>query len=366
MIETTKQLEKFTLDLLRFKTLKEETGEIKSCINWIKKEFGDGVAITPFPHETAPSLLLTPNGIPNPKILFVGHIDVVPAEESQFTPKTENGRLYGRGAFDMKGPLVAALLVFQNAVKKPRPDGRIPSVGVLITSDEEIGGKEGVGRILAEHPLKPEIAIVPDGGNAFELAEGGKGVAWLEITIGTKAGHVSRPWEGKNAIQLMAKILTALEKKYPGMQESVTDETTLSPISIGTNNTASNVIPNHVTTRFNIRFVGDFDFDDLKKTVEQFPGASATISRSTEPYYANLAHLLTQKFLKIVEEATSVPVKTSVYPSTCDARFFAYKNIPVIVTRPEGGGAHGPAEWVDLESLALFQQILEKFVEDCA
>ncbi|MDO8593954.1 MAG: M20 family metallopeptidase [bacterium] len=366
MTAVTKQLEKLTLNLLKFKTLKDEVGKIKSCIEWITKEFGEGVVVTQFPHKTAPSILLTPNGILNPKILFVGHIDVVPAEESQFVPKTENSRLYGRGAFDMKGPLVAALLVFQNAVKNPRPDGHTPSVGVLITSDEEIGGKEGVGRILAEHPLQPEVAVVPDGGNAFEVAEGGKGVAWLEITTNTKAGHVSRPWEGKNAIQLMAKILIALEEKYPGMRESETDETTLSPISISTENIASNVIPNHASASFNIRFVNDFDFDELRKTVEQFPGASATIKRSTEPYYANLAHPLAQKFLEIVEEKTSDPVKTSVYPSTCDARFFAYKNIPVIVTRPEGDGAHGPDEWVDLESLALFEQVLEKFVEDCA
>lgn len=366
MTETTKQLEKFTLDLLRFKTLKDEIGQIKSCIDWIEKESVDGVTITQFPHETAPGLLLTPNGIPNPKILFVGHIDVVPAEESQFTPKTENGRLYGRGAFDMKGPLVAVLSVFQNAVKNPSPDGHVPSIGVLITSDEEIGGKEGVCRILAENSLNPEIAIVPDGGNAFEIAEGGKGVAWLEITVNTKAGHVSRPWEGKNAIQLLAKIMVALEEKYPGMQESKTDETTLSPISINTDNAASNVIPSHASVSFNIRFVGDFDFDDLRKTVEQFPGAKATVTRSAEPYDANLAHPLAQKFLEIVEEKTSAPAKTSIYPSTCDARFFAYKNIPVIVTRPSGDGAHGLDEWVDLESLALFQQALEKFVEDCA
>ncbi len=229
-MEEIAALEKLALSLLKFKTIKTEAKEIEACIGSIEKEFGSSVSVTRFPHPSAPSLLLTPSGIPNPRILFVGHIDVVPAEEPQFAPRIANGRLYGRGSFDMKGPLIASLLVFQKAMKTARTDGSVPSVGVLITSDEEVGGKDGVGRILVEHPLKPEIAIVPDGGNAFEVAEGGKGVGWLDVTINTKAGHVSRPWEGKNAIQLMAKLLVALEKKYPGMQEKETHETTLVPI----------------------------------------------------------------------------------------------------------------------------------------
>jgi succinyl-diaminopimelate desuccinylase len=351
------KLKDITLSLLKFKTRKTEVQGIKDCLSWIEKEFGNGIEVRRFPHDTAPSLLLTPLGVPNPKVLFVGHVDVVAAEESQFEPRVENGRIYGRGSFDMKGPIAACLLAFRSAIEKSI------EVGVLITSDEEIGGKEGVERILSEYPLVPEIAIVPDGGNNFEVAEGGKGVGWLDITIRTKAGHVSRPWEGKNAIQVAAKVLTMIEEKYLGMQEIRTDETTLSPISISTENASSNVIPDHAFVSFNLRFTEGFDFEELRELVARFPGVEKVdIKRSIEPYQANIAHPLSQKFLSVLATATSTPVKTSVYPSTCDARFFASRGVPVIVTRSLGDGAHGPDEWVDLESLVLFEEVLEKFL----
>ena len=359
----TKTLTEITSELIKFKTVKTELYEIKSCLEWITKEFGEGASVTQFPHDTAPSLLLTANGVMNPKILLVGHIDVVFAQESQFIPKIEKGKLYGRGAFDMKGPLAATLLAFKSTIENSK-DGSIPSVGILITSDEEIGGKDGVGRILKEYSLKPEIAIIPDGGNTFDVAEGGKGVGWLDITFKAKAAHVSRPWEGKNAIQLMAKALVALEKKYPGMQEIETEETTLSPILVTTANTSSNIVPDHSFVSLNLRFTRGFDLENLRKTVEALEGVSdVVIKRSIEPYQANLSHSLSQKFLKILEEKTGTPLVTKIYPSTCDARFFARLDIPVIVTRPKGGDAHGPNEWIDLDSLLIFQEIIEAYIK---
>jgi succinyl-diaminopimelate desuccinylase len=165
----------------------------------------------------------------------------------------------------------------------------------------------------------------------------------------------------------MAKVITTMEEKYAGMQEIKTDETVLSPISISTENKSSNVIPNQAFVSFNLRFTADFDLDELKGTVEQLEGVSEVlVKKSIEPYQADLAHPLSQKFLAILEEQTGASLKTSVYPSTCDARFFAQLGIPVIVTRPVGDGAHGPDEWIDLESLAVFQEVLSQFVEECA
>ncbi|HLC99898.1 MAG TPA: M20/M25/M40 family metallo-hydrolase [Patescibacteria group bacterium] len=348
-----------TKQLIAFQTTHDHPQEIMGCLRWIEKIFAvNGVQAQWFKHPTAPSMLLLPKSCKRPKILLLGHIDVVPSvSQKQYRSITRSGKLYGRGAFDMKGPLAALLSGFLQGTKMNLP------IGILITSDEEAGGFQGAGKFIQNKHLLPSLVINPDGGNDFTVVSGGKGVANLEVIVRGKSAHSSRPWEGENAILRAVQLVSQIQSKYAGASEKETKETTLVPVSLLSQTHAHNVVPHHVTLRYNIRYTQDFDFNKFRKTITSVPGASLAIAKETTPYDSHLEAPLSLSFLTTMKTALGRSIQTKFYPSTTDARFFAQKNIPVIVTRPKGGGAHGPDEWIDIKSLEKFERVLKTFLQ---
>lgn len=350
------QLIQIAQSLIAFRTTRDNSAAIDDCLNFIAAFFEKNAVVRRFQGDS-PSLLMLPPGIKKPEILFVGHCDVVEAETKQFHPRIQGDKLYGRGAFDMKGPLAALIVAYQHDLE--RGNSR---VGLLVTSDEEQGGFQGAGEFVHHRSLLPEIAIVPDGGGdtPFETASGGKGNCKLTITVQGKSAHSSRPWEGENAIFKATQILSLLKKKYPGAREKNTAATTIVPVEIMSEGHGHNVVARRSKILCNVRYTPNFDFSALRRYLD-LPGVDIKIEKSAEPYDAHLHHPLAKKFLSTMAEVLHHPIQISRYPSTCDARFFAEHGIPVIVTRPKGEHAHGSGEWVSISGLAIWMRILDLY-----
>jgi succinyl-diaminopimelate desuccinylase len=229
----------FTRDLVSIPTEDPPGRSYRQCVNRISDELaaiGIDHEIVMVPAE--PSMPGSPGGLDpqaHPRycalgtfgqgrkvVHFHGHYDVVPAHDrSQFLPRIEDGRLYGRGSSDMKAGL-AAMVYAVKAVKaaKVRLGGRI---ALTMVPDEEIGGWWG-SRYLAVSGMlgKDGIAMFtpePTGGVIWNAS---RGAVTLRISVVGKATHVVTHYEGSNAFEQMLKVANRLLE----LKEDVADRTT--------------------------------------------------------------------------------------------------------------------------------------------
>jgi len=165
---------------------------------------------------------------PGPCVHFNGHIDVVAPGEGwtrpPFEARIEDGRVYGRGACDMKGGLAAAVVAVEALIDSGAPlPGAIEISG---TGDEESGGLGGVAW-MAERGWfsKPRVdhVIIPEPLNVDRVCIGHRGVWWGEIETKGRIAHGSMPFLGDSAIRHMAAVLEAFEHElYPALGDQPT------------------------------------------------------------------------------------------------------------------------------------------------
>ena len=124
-------------------------------------------------------------------VVLNGHIDVIEAEEKQFQPYIKDGKMYGRGAVDMK----AGVAAFMVAAAQLKDRDLTTRVMLQIVPDEEIGGINGT-KYLTENGYLGDFIICGEPTN-MGIAIQSKGVLQLDITVQGKSAHGSRPWEGR-------------------------------------------------------------------------------------------------------------------------------------------------------------------------
>ncbi|HCL28026.1 MAG TPA: acetylornithine deacetylase [Candidatus Latescibacteria bacterium] len=145
---------------------------------------------------------------------FNAHYDVVPVAPADwkmapFSGKIQGGWLYGRGAGDMKGSIVALL----GALEALQATGRTPAVNVEVsfTADEETGGALGAGWIVQRGLVQADYAIECEGASGSRVGVGHNGVLWLEVQVEGKAAHASSPDRGVNAFEKMSLMVHHLQ-----------------------------------------------------------------------------------------------------------------------------------------------------------
>lgn len=139
-------------------------------------------------------------------LLLNGHLDTVGVAgmEDPFSARIEDGRLYGRGAQDMKGGLAAGLAAVAQLAKEPRLDGDVVLAAV---ADEEYQSA-GARALLKQVRSDAAIVMEPTG---LEVVTAHKGFVWAEVETEGRAAHGSRPEEGRDAIAFMGRMLREIE-----------------------------------------------------------------------------------------------------------------------------------------------------------
>jgi succinyl-diaminopimelate desuccinylase len=305
-----------------------------------------------------PYLLATTRPANDGMLWFACHLDVVPGSDDLFSVREDDANYYGRGVFDMKG-MVAGIL----AALYRLPNVGETNVGLLFTTDEEVGGKNGVGA-LVDDTFKGAGVIVFDQSFDWVLQERMKGVLWLRFTAKGKTAHGARPWLGQNANQALVGFLHEMqawfEREMPHDHPDHYDTT----YNLGTmqGGEATNQVPAAAQATADVRFVSE---DDATKVLE---GARAIAKKHGvdveewmhEPcadtdldsyWYKKTVELMAK--LKIVPG----PKGERFGHGSTDGRFFAPYAIPTITTRPPGGAQHSEAEWVSKEGLAQVEEL---------
>jgi len=204
-------------------------------------------------------------GAASPNLCFAGHTDVVPAgvhnlwRYDPFGAEIHDGMVIGRGAVDMKGGIAAWIAaVSRHADQAGSQKG---SLSFLITGDEEGVATDGTVRVVEWLKARGEVidhCIVGEPSSASQLGDmikvGRRGSINATFTVSGKQGHVAYPQRALNPLPVLVDLLAALKSRvldegYDQFQPSNLEITT-----IDTGNTATNIIPQDVRARINIRF----------------------------------------------------------------------------------------------------------------
>jgi succinyl-diaminopimelate desuccinylase len=352
-------------ELLKFRTVSKETSELKKIIDYVESLFSHpSFRKYRYIRNNKPSLVVSFTDTKNPKVLFVGHLDVVDAEPDQFIPRREGDRIYGRGALDMKGPDAVMIQLFLSMAEG---DKTYPAA-LMLTTDEEVGSFDGVAYLVEEEGWRADFAIIPDGGENFSLIVEGKGVAHIRIKSTGKSAHGSEPWKGDNALDKLIALYDKIKSNFP--EEPCGDpEHWHNTISLGklTGGDSINRIPDSAEMGLDIRFVSPWTVSQIVEMVEGevkgIPGLSMEVLSTGEVMSTPKDHPLIKTFREAAEEVLGEEPSYSRVHGATDGRFFSQKNIPVVITYPVGDNIHGKNEWVDLNSLVKLYNIFEKFLD---
>jgi succinyl-diaminopimelate desuccinylase len=293
-----------------------------------------------------------------PRVIFHGHLDVVPARDGQFTPRIEGDRLIGRGAYDMKGALAAIMCVLPDVAAQDTVGVRF----VCVPDEESEDVSNRSTDALVAEGLRADFALT---GEPTDLHIGvqAKGVLAVRVQVNGTAAHGSTPWLGDNAILKAHDAFRRIET-LPFSRESsdLFDRPSINLARI-IGGDAFNKVPDTCTIDVDIRFLPNQDPDAILEQVAQigdleivktFRRAPAIVSRRN-PYVLALRDAVGRS---IEGDALSVG-----RDGASDAVSFLEAGIPAVEFGPVGGGHHGPHEWVSIASLHRYRQALGDFVK---
>jgi succinyl-diaminopimelate desuccinylase len=348
--------------LIRQKTTHEpeNRSEHDRCRELLRAEAEKrGLKTRIIPSDPYPSLLagLDVDAL-NPALMLSCHLDVVQAQDEQFEPQIKGSRMIGRGTSDMK----FAVPIFFNVWD--RLESGQDKILLSFTFDEEIGGNKGIGHLLNEVGLRPAVCFLPDGGDNFQIEAEEKGVFHFHVKTAGRSAHGSRPWLGENAIDKMVAIYSDLRKEFPFVDspEQWTHTLNFGKIVAGD---AANKVPDACEANFDLRFIEGHTAKEIKDLVRNIVGQRGTFEPQVvgDNFYLDMELWCSRMFQKAAERHLSHPMPIYRSEGASDARFFTPHNIPVIISKPVCAGHHSDHEWIDLESIPTYTDILFDFVE---
>ena len=321
-------------------------------------------------------------GSRGPNVCFAGHTDVVPPgagwSVDPFAAEVRGGRLYGRGAADMK----TAVACFVAAVARHLQggDSGAGSISLLITGDEEGPAVNGTRKVLdwlGQRAERLDACLVGEPTNPARLGEmikiGRRGSLNARLTVKGVQGHAAYPHLADNPIPRLVRMLSALEAEPLDGGTEYFQPSTLTLTSVDVGNTASNVIPAEARAAFNIRFNDLHTPASLRHWIEtRCRGAGGRygleVECSGEAFVSEPGPLAEMVAAAVSERTGRVP-EFSTSGGTSDARFLK-DACPVCEFGMVGESAHKIDESVALSDLAaltdIYAGVLSRFFRTAA
>ena len=312
------------------------------------------------------------HGTTQPVIVFAGHTDVVPtgpAEKWQsppFVPTQRDGKLYGRGAADMKTS-IAAMVVASEEFIAAHPE-RKGSIAFLITSDEE--GVATDGTVIVCDRLKArgeqiDYCIVGEPTSTGQLGDvvknGRRGSMSGKLTVKGIQGHIAYPHLARNPVHQFAPALVELAAEQWDAGNEYYDPTSWQVANINGGTGASNVIPGDVVIDFNFRFSTASTAEGLQKRVRDILDRhqleySLEWSISGFPFLTPRGNLSTA-LSDAIKAETGLETELSTSGGTSDGRFIAQICPQVIEFGPLTGSIHKIDEHVEIAHIDPLKNI---------
>jgi acetylornithine deacetylase len=305
------------------------------------------------PAPGRPNVVATARGTGGGASLMLNaHMDTVGVEgmERPFEPVAREGRLYGRGAYDMKGSLAACML----AARRLAAEELSGDVIVTAVADEEYASV-GVQSVLAERRADAAIVTEPTG---LRVCVAHKGFVWAEIETEGRAAHGSRPAEGIDAITRMAPVLERLAELQAALDAAPGHEL------VGPGSVHASLIeggqelssyPARCRLALERRTAPGESADDFARECDALvagvPGAEARMGLVRPPFAVDPDADVVRAVSRAAEAVTGSAPAVCGETYWMDAAFTQAAGIPTVVFGPDGAGAHSVDEWVDLASV---------------
>jgi acetylornithine deacetylase len=292
-------------------------------------------------------------------LILNGHIDTVGVEgmEAPFSLRREGDRLYGRGAYDMKGGVAVMLALAETFARHP-PDGDLWLTFSADEEDRSLGTEQLVREWLPAVSPAPAAAVFLEPTEG-EIGIGHKGFTWFEIEVQGRAAHGSRPEEGIDAILPLRGALSELDCIRSELAARPPDPLLGRPSLHGgviQGGTELSVVPAHSVLRWERRTLPEeapTDASDelarVARAVEAVPGGHRVTSETVfiRPPYKTPPNASIIRRLKAASP-TSRLIGLSFW---ADSALMGLAGIPSVLFGPSGHGAHAVDEWVSLKSL---------------
>ncbi len=302
-------------------------------------------------------------------LMWNAHTDTVGVEgmDAPFNPVRQNGRLYGRGAQDMKGSLAAQLI----AARTLRESDTSLSGDVLVAAvaDEEhksIGTEALVDRYDADGAVVTEPTDL-------ELVRAHKGFVWIDLRTQGRAAHGSRPAEGIDANMHMGRVLSKLEALNRSLSSDET-HTLVGPPSLHAGQLRGGDAPSVYAAECHLRMERrTVPGESAEDALEEVQTVLHELSEADDAFEAEAEIAFSRGTLKTPADATVASaaragLSRTLAPNTSladtgasfwtDAALLSAAGTETVVLGPKGAGLHTTEEWVDLASVAQLAEVL--------
>ena len=310
-------------------------------------------------------------------LLFNGHMDTVSVEgmAEPYAGTLRDGRLYGRGAVDMKGSLAATMAATKALIDK----GATLRGDVVFTyvADEEYAsvGTAAVVADIREGRLPRPDAAVNTEATGLRVGIGHKGFTWLDVVTDGKAAHGSRPDLGVDAIVQMGKVLVEL-----GALQARLTAGPRHPL-LGTGSVHASLVeggrelssyPDRCQLRMERRTVPPETADDVAGELDEIIArlsaddetfrASSVVTFVRNPWEADPASDIVQATTAAIGKVTGADAETMTQTGWLDSGLLGDAGIPTVICGPRGEGLHAAVEWVDVDSLTTCAEVYVEII----
>ncbi|UGS35404.1 M20/M25/M40 family metallo-hydrolase [Capillimicrobium parvum] len=293
-------------------------------------------------------------------LMLNAHLDTVGFDgmDRPLQPRVEDGRLHGRGAYDMKGGLAACLIA---AAELARGEPLAGDVVVTAVADEE-HASIGMQAVLAH--VRTDAAIVTEP-TALRVCVAHKGFAWADVETAGRAAHGSRPGEGIDAITRMAPVLSRLAALQRDLGERPPHALVGAPsvhASLIEGGQERSSYPARCRLALERRTIpGETAADlraELDALVRAVDGAIATPGLTRAPFAVDPGAAVVAATSRAAHRITGAAPELYGETYWMDAALIQAAGIPTVVLGPAGEGAHAAEEWVDLASVDTCAAVL--------
>jgi succinyl-diaminopimelate desuccinylase len=308
-------------------------------------------------------------------LLFVCHLDVVgpgeaPWTHPPFAAVESDGKIYGRGAADMKGCIAAVVTAIRRVAESgAQLQGDVMLLGAAGEETDSCGARRFVGNPSAIPELSGIVVTEP---TEFDVVNAHRGLLWLEVATEGKAAHGSTPHLGVNAITSMKSVLDELERyRIPFEPHRLLGRCSMSINKIA-GGQAINVVPDKCSIAVDIRTLPSQNHNDivagfekilakLRQGSSQF-AAEVSIIRDVQALETDGSCDFVRDFCSAVGRS-----RTKAVGFTTDGPYFASLGVPVVVFGPgKSELCHKPDEYIDLadveKGVELYKNIILRFL----
>lgn len=378
LIEAAKQL----IRIPGYAELEKKETEVALCLKNILTGYGLSTELMPVKGNRYNVYSTYGDGSSGKTLLLCTHLDTVPSYEMKnaFEPYIKDGKLYGRGAVDVKGILAAMSI----AMKRLKEDGReLHGKVILLGVADEESGSAGMREAVGSGLLDADIAVIGEPTN-LKLGIAHKGVMWVEISFHGKATHGSTPKNGKNAIYYASSFIEKVKKcLIPELDSRKHELLGSGTINIGTitGGTRPTIVPDLCTLRFDRRLIPD---ESISGVLDEIRTILQGISKENDSFTYDIRVLLGDNdhpfpVLNTDKDNPSVTslkesisyimgneLETIGLPFWTDAALFQHvTGNPAVVYGPGHiEQAHSNNEYVDIEALLKASEVYYRMAVD--